>query len=169
MDSSRKQQYSNLPMLEESSFLSSDSITSGKPLMCDSPSPESPTEDPFQENPYEMPLEFEESRRKHEERILSQRQPHRKKKSPLYDQTRVNGVMTRTLTPDEASDFRSDQIKGKKCRYNIVFVIAIFLSLLAVATSGVSLYVTFTSRSESHSTNTQGPVAKGTILFYLKL
>ena len=166
LSGAKKQDYTNVPMTE-SSFFSSDSITSRTPLtQRGSPSPESPNElDQVQENPYEIPLDFETNRLRHEESMIAQRTSHRKKKSPLYELTKVNGVQSQSLRrqfSDEDCDVPF--VKYNERKYNCLFIILFVFVILALASGGVALYVILKDKFGSSQTKTVQAASKGIIL-----
>ena len=161
----KRQEYTNVPM-NESSFLSSGSITSRTPLThYDSP-PESPIRDPSQENHYETPVDFEIMRVRHEEDMIAQRELHRKKQSPLYELSKCNGVNTQTRQySDEVSDVKYVRRNDMRCRWSCAAFSV--LILIALGASGFSCYKVLMMETKSQS-SPEGPVSGGNVSVCLK-
>ena len=148
----KKQEYTNVPMAESSLMFSSDSVTSRTPLAFrNSPSPESPHHvDTSQENPYEIPIDFNNSRLRHEEHMIAQRK-HLKKKSPLYELTKVNGVNSRSIarqfSDEDESEVRYVHHNDKK--YKCLFIWLFILVVIALGSSAAGMYVLVKHRVNS--------------------
>ena len=167
MNSMNKQDYTNVPLIE-SPLYSSDSITSRTPITCrDSPSPDLAIDDKPRENPYEMPIDFEDSRLRHEERMIAQRQPHRKKKSPLYELTRVDNVSSQRLSRGfsfDDSEMRSTQHGSKRSLR--LFVVIFALILLALSIGAFNFHKIWTFQTESQSQIClQRSISEGNLIF----
>lgn len=157
-----RQGYNNVPFSEESSFFSQESVTSKTPLALSSPTRTSPDDfDEHRENPYETPIDFEESRVRHEQRIIAGRSAHRKKKSPLYEMSRINGVHQERCFDDEGgSEVHFVHHNDKK--YKCLFIWLFILVVIALASSAAGIYVLLSEKVfSSQTTNPQKTSAKG--------
>lgn len=149
--------YDNYPM--ESSF--SESITSKTPLTAsrDSPSPETPNGLDIQmENPYEMPLDFEPVRRRHEEEMIARRAA-KKKNCLIYEPT--NGVTPKTLQrqfsdEEQGTDLRYIHHNAKTYKWTFVCLFLLVVISLGMGALGVFIFLERKTGNTSGGLPTRG-------------
>ncbi|XP_065060335.1 uncharacterized protein LOC135687651 [Rhopilema esculentum] len=147
MSSKERPNYNNTHF-EESSFLSSDSVSSRTPLTVrDSPSPD--LQHTPVENPYEIPVDFEARRKQHEQEMLDRRSiAHKKKHCLIYEPTSTAANGSASSQRALARQF-SDEEQGNELhfvhhnekRYKCTFVALFLLVALSIAMGGVGLFM----------------------------
>ncbi len=164
--------YANYP--KESSFMSQDSVSSRTPLTADRESPTSLNElyghDINAENPYELPINFEMDRVRHESEMIERRNlndRHKKKPCLLYEAAdghglkNGNGKIRRQFSDEEDSSeirFMNPNAKTNKCIFILLFLLVFVamgmgaLGVLAFLDKKSSSSTTWTQKSESQST-----------------
>lgn len=153
-----KPMYDNYPM--ESSF--SESITSKTPLTSsrDSPSPETPNGRDIQtENPYEMPLDFEVGRRRHEEEMIAQRSSAKKKNCLIYEP--ANGVTPKRLErqfsdEEQGTDLRYIHHNAKTYKWTFVCLFLLVVVSLGMGALGVVMFLGRKTGNTNDGVSTRG-------------
>ncbi len=167
MDIPNRTPYSNYPA--ESSFISSESVSSRTPLTASRESPTSPlpnghyAHDGCTENPYEMPLNFEIDRIRHENEMIQRRSEegptHKKKQCLVYEPANGNMKKLRRQFSDEEDGPGVRYIHHHAKTYKCTFIVLFFLVFMALGMGALGVLAFFKKELPSQQIESTSAVA----------